>query len=129
MITENRLLKKLGKRHENALSVYEGEQAKLPQLVKSYEEDIRTLQNRIRQLKISFKEMENRYKSQSNELLVLQKQHKHLLSLTKNKELSKKEELWNQLEEAHNTIKRQQCEIQVILTVQHNTNMIYLLFI
>jgi len=129
LITENRLLKTLGKRHENALSMYEGKQAKLPQIIKSYEEDIRTLQNRIRQMKTSHKEMENRYKSQNNELLILQKQYKHLLSLSQNKELNKKEKLNDQLEEAHKTIKQQQTEIQVIKNMFNKPKHIFIVYI
>lgn len=107
-------MKTLERRHENALSVYEGTQAKLPQMIKSYEEDIRLLQGRIRQMKISHKEMENRYRSQSTELLALQKQHRHLLDLSKNKQLSKREKLSHQLEEAQNIIKQQDTKIQVV---------------
>lgn len=121
MIAENRLLKTLEKRHENALSMYEGKQAKLPQVMKSYEEDVRMLQSRIRQMKIAYKEMENRYKSQSTELLALQKQHKHLLDLSKNKQLSKREKLTDQLEEAQNTIKQQHNTIQVNLQTSNNS--------
>lgn len=106
-------MKTLEKRQENALSIYEGKQAKLPQIIKSYEEDIRTLQSQIRQMKIAYKEMENRYKSQSNELLSLKKQHNHLLSLSKNKELNKREKLYDELEDAKNTIRQQDKKIQV----------------
>lgn len=112
---ENRLLKTLEKRHEKALSLYEGKQAKLPQVIKTYEEDIRMLQSRIRQIKISFNEMENRYKSQSTELMVIQKQYTHLLALSKNKQLRKREKLSDQLEEAQNIIKQQDNKIQVNL--------------
>lgn len=112
---ENRLLKTLEKRHENALSVYEGSQAKLPQVMKSYEEDIRTLQSQIRKMKTSYTELEKRYRSQSSELLVLQKQHKHLLELSKDKQLIKKEKLSQRLEEAQNIIKQQENQIQVNL--------------
>ncbi|XP_060837852.1 CAP-Gly domain-containing linker protein 1-like isoform X2 [Rhopalosiphum padi] len=111
LIVENRLLKTLEKRQENALSMYEGKQAKLPQAIKSYEEEIRTLKSQIRQIKISFKEMENRYKSQNIELIALHKQYKHLLSLSQNKQLSKKENLSDQLEEAQSTIKKQDDKI------------------
>jgi len=115
LTAENRLLKIQEQRYEHALSEHEGKQAKLPKIIKSYEEDIRTLKNRVRQMKTSFTEMENRYKSQTNELLILQKQHTHLLSLSKKEEHSKKNELHDRLEEAHNTIKQQQNEILVIL--------------
>lgn len=128
MIIENRSLKTIEKRHENALSMYEGKQAKLPQVIKSYEDDIRMLQSRIRQMKISYKEMENRYKSQSTEFLVLQKQYKHLLNLSKNKELSKREKLSNQLNEAQQTIKGQDNKIQVNVNLSEQFEYIIIKF-
>jgi len=115
LIVENRLLKTLEKRHENALSMYEGKQAKLPQAIKSYEEEIRSLNSQICNLKIQLKEMENRYKSQNIESIALQKRYKHLLSLSQNKQLSKKEKLSNQLEEAQSTIQKQNDKILVNL--------------
>ncbi|CAI6358534.1 unnamed protein product [Macrosiphum euphorbiae] len=115
LIVENRLLKTFGKRHENALSMYEGKQAKLPQVIKSYEDEIRTLKNQIRHIKISFKEMENSYKSQNIELISLEKQYKHLLGLSQNKQLSKKEKLSDQLDEAQSTIKKQDDKILNIM--------------
>jgi len=109
------LLKIREKRYEHALSIHDGKQAKLPQIIKSYEEDIRTLKYRIRQMKTSFTEMESRYKSQTNELLILQNQHTHFLSLPKKEEHSKINKLNDRLEEAYNTIEQQQNEILVIL--------------
>jgi len=115
LIVENRLLKTLEKRHENALSMYEGKQAKLPQAIKSYEEEIRSLNSQIGHLKVQLKEMENRYKSQNVESIALQKRYKHLLSLSQNKQLGNKEKLSNQLEEAQITIKKQDDKILVNL--------------
>jgi len=93
--------------------MYEGKQAKLPQVIKSYEDEKRTLKNQIRHIKISFKEMENSYKSQNIELISLEKQYKHLLGLSQNKQLSKKEKLSDQLDEAQSTIKKQDNKILV----------------
>ncbi|XP_022177774.1 lebercilin isoform X2 [Myzus persicae] len=115
LIVENRLLKTLEKRYENALSRYEGKQAKLPQAIKSYEEEIRTLNSQICNFKIALKEMENRYKSQNIESIALQKRYKHLLILSQNKQLSKKEKLSDQLEEALSTIKKQDDKILNIM--------------
>jgi len=95
--------------------MYEGKQAKLPQVIKSYEDEIHTLKSQIRHIKIAFKEMENRYKAQNIELISLEKQYKHLLGLSQNKQLSKKEKLSDQLEEAQNTIKKQDDKILVNL--------------
>lgn len=127
-MTENRLLKTLEKRHENALLMYEGKQAKLPQVIKSYDEDIRMLQSRIRQMKISHKEMENRYKSQSNELIILKKQYKHLLDLSQNKQLGKREKLSDQLAEAQIIIKERDNKIQVNFHYSNNHKCMFFIF-
>lgn len=118
MITENRLLKTTEKRQANALSMYEGKQAKLPKIIKIYEEDVRTLQNRIRQIKSSYKEIESRYKAQNTKHIVLQNQYKHLVNLSKNKQLEERQKLSDNLEEAQNTIKQQSEQIRV--NFKHN---------
>lgn len=112
-MSENRILKMMEKRQENALSKYEGTHAKLPQVIKSYSEDIRSLQTRLRYMKSSYRELENRNRLISTKLLDVQKEHKHLLDLTKNKQLGEREKLSNQLEEAENIIKQQETKIQV----------------
>jgi len=110
---ENRLLKIMERRQENALSKYEGTHAQLPQVIKSYSADIRTLQTRLKTMKNSYRELEDRNRLISTELLDVQKQHKHLLDLTKNKQLGEREKLSNQLEEAENIIKQQETKHQV----------------
>lgn len=112
-MSENRILKRMEKRQENALSKYEGTHAQLPQVIKSYSEDIRTLQTRIRYMKNSYRNLENRNRLISTKLLDVQKQNKHLLDLDKNKQLGEREKLSNQLEEAENIIKQQETKIQV----------------
>jgi len=59
--------------------------------------------------------MESRYKSQTNELLVLQNQRTRNLTLPKKEEHSKINKLNDRLAEAYNTIEQQQNEILVIL--------------
>jgi chromosome segregation ATPase len=110
---ENRLLKIMERRQENALSKYEGTHAQLPQVIKSYSADIRTLQTRLKTMKNAYRELEDRNRLISTELLDVQKQHKHLLDLTKNKQLGEREKLSNQLEEAENIIKQQETKYQV----------------
>lgn len=113
LTSENQILKKIDRRLENALSKYEGPHAQLPLVVRSYDEDIRSLQTRLRSVKVSYRELENRYRAQGAELLAVQKQHKHLLDLTKNKQLGEREKLSNQLEEAENKIKKLENKSQV----------------
>lgn len=100
-------------RLDNALSKYEGTHSQLPLLVRTYDEDIRTLQTRLRRTKKSYRELENQHRLQSDELLAVKKDNKHLFDLTKNKQLGEREKLSNQLEEAENTIKQQEVKIQV----------------
>jgi len=64
-------------------------------------------------MKSSYRELENRNRLISAKLLEVQKKHKHLFDLTKNKQLGEREKLSNQLEEAENTIKQQETKIQV----------------
>ncbi|XP_025195971.1 asparagine-rich protein [Melanaphis sacchari] len=115
LVSENRILKMMERRQENALSKYEGTHAQLPQVIKSYSEDIRSLQTRLKYTKNSYRELENRNHLLSTELLNVQKQHKHLLDLTKNKQLGEREKLSNQLEEAENIIKQQETKHQNLI--------------
>lgn len=112
-MNEIRRLKMMERRQENALSKYEGTHAQLPQVIKSYSEDIRSLQTRLKYMKNSNRDLENRNRLISTELFDVQKQHKHLLDLTKNKQLGEREKLSNQLEEAENIIKQQETKYQV----------------
>lgn len=101
------------KRQEVALSKYEGTHARLPQVIRSFSEDIRTLQTQLRCSKASYRQLEDRHRNQSAELAAVQKKYKHLLDLTKNKQLSDREKLSHQLEVAENTVKEQEKKIQV----------------
>lgn len=112
-MAENRILKVFERRLGDALSKYEGTHAQLPLTIKSYGTDLRVLQTRLRRMKTIYRELENNYRAQSSELATVQKQHKHLLDLTKNKQLGEREKLSNQLEQAENTIKQQEKKIQV----------------
>jgi len=121
-MNEIRLLKMMERRQENALSKYEGTHAQLPQVIKSYSEDIRSLQTRLKYMKNSNRDLENKNRLISTELFDVQKQHKHLLDLTKNKQLGEREKLSNQLEEAENIIKQQETKYQV---QKHETTQLY----
>lgn len=101
------------KRQECALSKYEGSHAQLPQIIKSYAEDMHSLQIRLRRKKSSYRELENRYRIQSAELMVVHKDFKHLMDLSKNKQLGEREKLSNKLEKAEYTIIQQEKKIQV----------------
>lgn len=113
------MLRVAEKRQEVTLSKYESTHAQLPLIIKSYSEDIRTLQTRLRRTKGSYRKLENQYRSQNAELMAMQKEHKHLLDLTKNKQLGERERLSNQLEEAEYTIKEQEKKLQVSFAIRY----------
>lgn len=122
---ENQDLKMMERRQGDALFKYEETHAQLPQVIKSYSEDIRLLQTRVRQMKKSYRDLENSYRTQTAELQAVQRQYKHMLDLTKNKQLGEREKLSNQLEDAEITIKQQQKKIQVNLGNKPITNFVY----
>lgn len=106
-------MRTLERRQENALAKYEGTHAQLPQVIRSYGDDLRVLQTRLRRDKTAYRMLENRHRELGAELSTVQKQHKHLLDLTKNKQLAEREKLSNQLEEAENKIKQLEKKNQV----------------
>lgn len=110
---ENVIFKMMEKRQETALSKYEGTHAQLPQVIMSYGEDLRTLQIRLRRTKAAYRRLEEEHRLRGAELSAVQKQHKHLLDLTKNKQLGEREKLSNQLEDAENAIKKLEKKNQV----------------
>lgn len=115
LMAENRIFKIMEKRQDTALSKYEDTHSQLPQVIKSYSEDLRKLQNHLRRMKTAYRQLEENHQLQNTELSVIQKAHKHLLDLTKNKQLGEREKLSNQLEEAENTIKKLEKKNQVKL--------------
>uniref|UniRef100_A0A2S2P2R2 Lebercilin n=1 Tax=Schizaphis graminum TaxID=13262 RepID=A0A2S2P2R2_SCHGA len=115
LICENRILKIMERRQGNALTKYEGTHAQLPLVIKSYSADIRSLQTRLKTMKNAYRVLEDRNRLISAELLDVQKQHKYLLDLTKNKQLGEREKLSNQLEEAENIIKQQEIKYQNLM--------------
>ncbi|XP_050542130.1 lebercilin-like [Daktulosphaira vitifoliae] len=115
LLTENRILKTMEKRQEHALLFYEGTEAKLPQIMKSLNDDIQVYKGRIKQMQSTYKELENRYRSQSTELSMMTKKHNHLLNLSKNKNLNEREKLQDQLKDAQNTISHQEKKIENLM--------------
>lgn len=110
---ENAILKTMEKRQETVLSKYEGTHAQLPQVIMSYGEDLRALQVRMRRTKAAYRQLEENHRLRVAELSAVQKQYKHLLDLTKNKQLAEREKLSNQLEDAEMAIKKLEKKNQV----------------
>ncbi|XP_018905336.2 uncharacterized protein [Bemisia tabaci] len=113
LVEENRVLNALLKRQERALKKYEGEEAQLPQLIKTHSDEMRVLQTKYKQLKTKCHDMEQKLKGRDNELNCLREQHKHLLHLSKDKHLGEREKLRQQVEELLETVNVQEEKIKV----------------
>ncbi|XP_075233613.1 uncharacterized protein LOC142331522 isoform X2 [Lycorma delicatula] len=109
---ENRLLKSLQKRQDNALKKYEGDNAQLPQLIKSHNEEIRVISTQYKQLKASYRELEQRLRQRDLELLNLKEQNRHLVKLSRDKHLGVREKLTKQVEDLTDIVKEQNERIQ-----------------
>ncbi|XP_043255554.1 interaptin [Colletes gigas] len=111
---ENRLLKSLQKRQDSALKRYEGTNAELPRIINSHHEELRVLQIKYKKLKVLHKETCTLLKEKENELQQLQSQSKHLLQLSKDRNLGEREKLQLQVSDLNYRMQQQQDTIQVL---------------
>ncbi|XP_076685969.1 uncharacterized protein LOC143377977 [Andrena cerasifolii] len=112
LANENRLLKALQKRQDSALKRYEGTNAELPRIINSHHEELRVLQIKYKKLKILHKETCDLLKEKENELQQLQFQNKHLLQLSKDRNLGEREKLQLQVSDLNHRVEQQQNTIQ-----------------
>lgn len=64
---------------------YENANGDIPKMINSHTEELRSWQVRYKQLKLQFREVTQRLKDKDFELTQLSDEHKHLLSLSKDK--------------------------------------------
>ncbi|KAI4494386.1 hypothetical protein M0802_008878 [Mischocyttarus mexicanus] len=114
LANENRLLKALQKRQDSALRRYEGTTAELPKIINSHHEELRILQIKHKKLKALHKKSSDLLKEKENELHSLQTQNKHLLRLSKDRNLVEREKLQIQVSDLNNEIMQQQENIQLL---------------
>ncbi|CAL7943273.1 unnamed protein product [Xylocopa violacea] len=114
LASENKLLKSLQKRQDSALKRYEGTNAELPRIINSHHEELRVLQIKYKKLKTLQKETCNTLKEKENEFQQLQSQNKHLLQLSKDRNLGEREKLQSQVSDLNHTIQQQQDTIQML---------------
>lgn len=81
-MNENRLLKTLHKRQDNALSKYEGSTAELPQLIKSHGDELRVWQTKYRAINIQNRDLNKRLQQKDKLVNELSDRVKHLTALT-----------------------------------------------
>ncbi|GAB1866144.1 Trafficking protein particle complex subunit 3 [Camponotus japonicus] len=114
LANENRLLKALQKRQDSALRRYEGTNAELPRLINSHHEELRILQTKYKKLKELHKDTCNLLKEKENELYSVNSQNKHLLQLSKDRNLEEREKLQLQLSDMNHKMQQQQETIQLL---------------
>ncbi|XP_012261229.2 putative protein tag-278 isoform X1 [Athalia rosae] len=114
LANENRLLKALQKRQDSALRRYEGTNAELPRIINSHHEELRVLQAKYKKLKSQHKDTCDLLKEKENELHTLQTQNKHLMQLSKDRNLGEREKLQGQVLDLNHRIKRQNETIQML---------------
>ncbi|KAK2587479.1 hypothetical protein KPH14_003183 [Odynerus spinipes] len=114
LANENRLLKALQKRQDSALRRYEGTTAELPKIINSHHEELRILQIKHKKLKALHKDTCDLLKEKENELYSLQTQNKHLLQLSKDRNLGEREKLQMQVSDLNNKVMQQQESIQLL---------------
>ncbi|XP_024868905.1 lebercilin-like protein [Temnothorax curvispinosus] len=114
LANENRLLKALQKRQDSALRRYEGANAELPRLINSHHEELRVLQTKYKKLKELHKDTCNLLKEKENELYSANSQNKHLLQLSKDRNLEEREKLQLQLSDMNYKMQQQQETIQLL---------------
>ncbi|KAM0728447.1 Lebercilin [Formica fusca] len=114
LANENRLLKALQKRQDSALRRYEGTNAELPRLINSHHEELRILQTKYKKLKELHKDTCNLLKEKENELYSANSQNKHLLQLSKDRNLEEREKLQLQLSDMNHKMQQQQETIQLL---------------
>ncbi|XP_011637778.1 lebercilin-like protein isoform X2 [Pogonomyrmex barbatus] len=114
LANENRLLKALQKKQDSALRRYEGANAELPRLINSHHEELRVLQTKYKKLKELHKDTCNLLKEKENELYSVNSQNKHLLQLSKDRNLEEREKLQLQLSDMNYKMQQQQETIQLL---------------
>lgn len=110
---ENQTLKTLQKRQDKALSKYENTNADLPRLIHSHEEEIRALSERNKTLRKNVKELSDQLKLKEEELSKVKEQLNHLERLNREKHLTEREKLKEQMEDFK--IKLQKSDEQVAM--------------
>ncbi|RZF37703.1 hypothetical protein LSTR_LSTR003114 [Laodelphax striatellus] len=114
LLDENRVLRTLKKRQDNALKKYEGDQAQLPQLIRSHGEETRVLSIKLKQTKQQQKDLELKLRRRDEDFATLKEQHNHLVRLSQDKHLLSRDKLTKQVEKLQQTVDEQNERIQLL---------------
>ncbi|XP_031620331.1 kinetochore protein SLK19 [Contarinia nasturtii] len=114
LVNENRLLKTLHKRQDNALSKYEGSTAVLPQLIKSHNDELRVWQTKYRTINIQNRELNKKLQQKDKLVNELNDRLKHLSILTTERHLEEREVLQTKVVSLEQKLSEKEEEIKVL---------------
>ncbi|CAK1552744.1 unnamed protein product [Leptosia nina] len=111
---ENKILRALQKKQETALQRYESSSAELPQVLAAHSEETRVQQIKYRQARQQLRDLEARLREREQQLQALRDEHRHLLQLTRDKNLLEREKLQVRVSELNETVRQQQETISAL---------------
>lgn len=114
LANENKLLKTLQKRQDSALRQYEGTNAELPMIINTHHEELRVLQSKYKKLRTQNKSNCELLKQKEIEMNVIQYQNKHLLQLSKDRNLEEREGLQRRVSDLNYKIEQQDKTINTL---------------
>ncbi|KAG8235208.1 hypothetical protein J437_LFUL015896 [Ladona fulva] len=112
VIAENRVLKALQRRQELALKNYEQSKGQLPQLIQSHSEEIKVLKTKCKKMSAQNRDLEKKLREREAELQTLQDQHKHLLKLSKDRNLGERERLQEEVTYLKQMMESMEAQVQ-----------------
>ncbi|KAG5676956.1 hypothetical protein PVAND_006749 [Polypedilum vanderplanki] len=115
LMTENRTLKALQRRHESALSRHEGPSAELPQLLNSHAEELRMWTTRCRNLQQKNIELQAKLKLKEQIILTVTDQNKQLHQLDKSKNLLERAALQERVKVLEERVTDKEKEIKLLV--------------
>lgn len=114
LATENKLLKTLQRRQDLALRKYEGTNAELPRIINTHHEELRILQSKYKNLKCQHRSNCELLKQKEVKILLIQDQNKHLLQLSKDRNLEERESLKLKLSDLNYKVEQQEKTIDTL---------------
>lgn len=111
---ENRILRTVHKRQDQALKKYESTNAELPQLLHSHAEEIRIWQSKYKNLQHQNKELTFKLKQKDSQILAFSDQNKYLSQLNKDKNLEDRQKLTDQVQKMEIKLQEKDNELKLL---------------
>lgn len=111
---ENRILRTVHKRQDQALKKYESTNAELPTLLHSHAEEIRIWQSKYKTLQHQNKELTFKMKQRDAQILAFSDQNKYLSQLNKDKNLEDRQKLTDQVQKMEIKLQEKDNEMKLL---------------